>query len=59
MKANGKRYTKNMLSNPYKHAMKNVWVRYYKDCRSFGQTRIVAKQAEIDHLLKVGVADEI
>jgi hypothetical protein len=59
MKASGKRSTKKMLSNPQKHALNKVWARCYKDCRLFGQTRIGIKQAEIDQLLKDGVADDI
>ena len=59
MKVNGKRHTKKMLSNPKKHALNKVWARCYKDCRLFGQTRIGIKQAEIDQLLKVGVANEL
>ena len=59
MKANGKRYTKKMLSNPQKHALNKVWARCYKDCRLFKQTGVGIKQAEIDKLLEVGVATEI
>ena len=59
MKVSGKHHTKKMLSNPQKHALNKLWARCYKDCRLFGQTRIGIKQAEIDQLLKVGVADEL
>jgi hypothetical protein len=59
MKASATRSTKKMLSNPQKRALNKVWARCYKDSCLFEQTRIGIKQSEIDHLLKVGVVDEV
>jgi hypothetical protein len=59
MRASCKRSTQKMLRNPQKRGLSKVWARAYKDRRLFEQTRIGIKQAEIDRLLTVGVADEI
>jgi len=48
-----------MLGNPQKRALSKVWARAYTDRRRFHQPRIGIKQAEIDKLLTVGVADEM
>ena len=59
MRASCRRSTQKMLKNPQKRALSKVWARAYKDRRHFEQPRIGIKQAEIDQLLTVGVADEI
>ena len=59
MRASCRRSTQKMLGNPQKRALSKVWARAYTDRRRFDQPRIGIKQAEIDKLLTVGVADEM
>jgi hypothetical protein len=59
MRESCRRSTQKILQNPQKRALSKVWARAYKDCRRFEQPRIGITQAEINHLLTVGVVDEI
>lgn len=48
-----------MLRDPKKRALSEILARAFKDRRRFQQTRLCIKQADIDHLSFIGVADEL